>query len=1134
MTAEKTAEATLDASDADELLSRLVEDFLERRRAGDHPASGEYCARYPEIAERIRHVFPALDLIEGARIGPRDFEDATRPDSESARPVELQELDTIGQYRIRREIGRGGMAVVYEAESASLGRTVALKVLPVGVSETSQAQRFRQEASAAARLHHTNIVPVFEVSEDGGRLFYAMQLVEGKSLREIIREVKSRDTSTESFSVIEVYPDRSRYCRAIASLGMQVADALAHSHERGVLHRDVKPSNLMLDESGAIWITDFGLAKATEQDDLTQTGDVIGTLRYMSPERFEGECDARADVYGLGLVLYEMLVLEPAVQPSENARLVETIRRQEPRALREIDPEVPVDLETIVRRAIDKDPGQRYGTAKELAEDLERFLDDRPIRARPISTIEKLVRWGKRNRDLAAALSLVVVLLVATTIASVFAMLRAKEGERREIAFSREKSELASRREREVYFADMLLAAYSSEESGALSRIEDKVARWRQPRGDVDHRGWEWYYLSSLSGLESKTLIVPRDSVFSLSWDPVHQQLAAAVGFREVRIWSTETWERVARFKVRNARLAEWSPNGEYLAVASKDDRIRMFRRNESQPNGVERVWNDQVSRHIDSIEWSSDGTMLLAATRKRAILYDAASGKKQWVVRPDEKLGLRVARFAGDGEHVLVSENGVEVALRRVADGSPVMTFQQRHSAGIYDIHCDPSGKRFASVDSRGEVYVWSLVNRSFLHAFWTEKSQPCSLRWSPSGRYIATPGHDESIKIWDAEYGRIERVLRGHRATALSVEWSPDEKQLVSAGDDATIKVWPLDVLGPHQSIANAHRRVLGVRFTPDGSGLISGGGRYGPESSPRIKLWKGSNNELVRSFAEGERRILSLDVSPDGKRLAAGSNRSELKIYDVASGKQLQHVEGVKGAVFGLSWSPNAEKLAVAQGDRPYLSLWDVRGEEPKRLPIGSRHEHRINAVSFHPQGHELATAGHDGTVRVIDPRTGEELAVFCSEHIAGKLRNRPASQILRTYPLPSNASTPLRPDHRSWSVVWSHGGRRLAWTSGRFLILRDMEANLGFSVLDGHASSIRSVAWSPNGSRIATGSNGGVIRLWSPADGACALALGGHLGHVHDLRWSPDSYKLAAACGDGTVRIFDATSGYAADR
>ncbi len=456
----------------------IAEEFLGRYRRGENPSLSEYTARYPGLATEILEVFPALLLIEGAgplpaAPGPRRTPQAL---GEGAVPKRM------GDFRIVREIGRGGMGVVYEAFQESLGRTVALKVLPRGVLERSSSlERFRRESRSVAALHHSNIVPVFGVGEHEGHHYYAMQLIRGHTLQEVLDDVRrlrgDRSASpAESAATLKkssvasgpmgvrlgVGPTReddgrlppptlpsaveearasdagepttadvawggSRYYRQVARVGLQVAEALAYAHEQGVLHRDIKPSNLLMDREGTVWVVDFGLAKPDGGDSLSATGDVVGTLRYMAPERFDGHSDRRGDVYSLGVTLYELLTLRPAFVAPDQARLIREVLNTAPPSPRAIDRRVPRDLETIVLKAMAREPSARYATAHDFAEDLRRFLESRTILARRSTPLERSWRWCHRNPALATLLVSVVALLVFTASSASLAAARYKD-----------------------------------------------------------------------------------------------------------------------------------------------------------------------------------------------------------------------------------------------------------------------------------------------------------------------------------------------------------------------------------------------------------------------------------------------------------------------------------------------------------------------------------------------------------------------------------------------------------------------------------------------------------------------------------------------------------------------------------
>ncbi len=384
-------------------IDRLTQEFLHRRRAGEKLAVEAFAAAHPEHAAMLRDLLPTLLALEAAKQERQSSTGGQR------HPV-LPPLERLGDFRIVRELGRGGMGVVFEAVQEALDRRVALKVLPQAALLTErQLSRFRREAHIAAQLHHSNIVPVFGSGESDGFHWYAMQFIAGQSL-DRWREEEAKAPPAGSGA----WRNRARF---VARLGEQAALALHHAHGHGTLHRDIKPGNLLLDRDDNVWVTDFGLAKALEEEGLTHSGDLLGTLQYMAPEQFAGQYDVRSEVYALGITLYELLALRPAYAAKTRSELLEHIRTQSPADLRRLCPELPEDLVLVVERAIAREPGDRYADAGAFAQDLQAYLEDRPIAARRQGSIGLVWRWCRRNRAMAtlAAATLVAVVGAAIT-----------------------------------------------------------------------------------------------------------------------------------------------------------------------------------------------------------------------------------------------------------------------------------------------------------------------------------------------------------------------------------------------------------------------------------------------------------------------------------------------------------------------------------------------------------------------------------------------------------------------------------------------------------------------------------------------------------------------------------------------
>ncbi len=445
--------ADMIGSEDDPRIASVLATYLADFEAGRHPSREHLLRSNPEIAEALADWFDVVEFVQSAAASA--FSTGPQSPAEDALPPDT----VLGEYRLVREIGRGGMGIVYEALQVALGRRVALKVLPgIAALDPLRLERFRIETHAAAQLHHPHIVPVFAVGSEHGSHFYAMQYIEGRTLAELI--LQQRRTSTSPLGEVRSGPGLSsrlrkggndspagsglpvngvgdaasdvstaglgasltasfhgcRAFRACAKLAIQAAEALAYAHAMGILHRDVKPSNLLVDSRGNLWVTDFGLARLLDEPGLTRTGDMLGTLRYMAPELVLGHRivhDPRSDVYSLGATVYELLTKKPVFDGRNRQDLLRQIAQDEPVAPRKLVPAIPRDLETIVLKAMNKQPERRYATAQELAADLRRFIDDQPILARRPGAMERALRWARRHKELVATALAILVLALA-------------------------------------------------------------------------------------------------------------------------------------------------------------------------------------------------------------------------------------------------------------------------------------------------------------------------------------------------------------------------------------------------------------------------------------------------------------------------------------------------------------------------------------------------------------------------------------------------------------------------------------------------------------------------------------------------------------------------------------------------
>jgi WD40 repeat protein/serine/threonine protein kinase/tetratricopeptide (TPR) repeat protein len=1135
----------------------LAEDFLDRFRRGERPALSEYTRKHPDLADEIRDLFPALVMLED--VGPVAASHSSAHGSQASPP----KLERLGDYRILREVGRGGMGVVYEAEQESLGRHVALKVLGAHtLLDPRHLQRFQREARAAARLHHTNIVPVFGVGEHEGLHYYVMQFIHGQGLDQVLAELvwmrqstavatpgarptasppPPADHGVDAASAVWVarslltgvfaravtgladsdpvpavpeasVPDTNRvrldteirwpgqapkkaltdssrqYWQSVARIGIQVADALAYAHSQNTLHRDIKPANLLLDTQGIVWVTDFGLAKASDSENLTHTGDVVGTLRYMAPERFSGKADARSDIYALGLTLYELVTLRPAFAASERSTLVHQVMSKEPARPRKLNPAMPRDLETIVLKAISRDPGHRYQTAVELADDLKRFLDDKPIQARPVSEIEKLWRWCRRNPAVALLAGAVVLALLIGMAGTAW---KWHEAELRRQDADREKQKVISAQND----TQRVLAGIMLDKGVALAEQGETA------------EGLFWM----LEGLKA----VPQDA---------------------------HDLQRVLR-----TNLAAWQCQSHGLQQMME------------QPGAV---W----------CAFTPDGRGVLTASGGEVWTWDLATG---------QRLGKAIAQphmttwaLSADGQILATagsSKGSAAAHLRNAATGEPLGQGLP-HSAWITAMEFVPSGKQLATVCADGTLRLWDVAAGMLVgtpmnhdqHATWC-------LAVSPDGKTVATGSRLEresdpsAVYLWDLATGQRKGPALAHKGSVFSVAFSPDGQQLVTGCADAMARVWDLataTTVGP--GLQHPHA-VLQAKFTPDGR-TIATGSRDGI-----VRWWDaGRHTQLVGVLHADHRQIVTLALSRDGRRLATAthdngsglvqvlqlaraatrpsttSNAGLLKapwlegegtnwftrhfvsyspdgtrvltggnlhygfLSDTVTGQPAVCANGPGGPLwntyFGIhvtAISPDGRILATSSRNATAVGevrLWDAATCRPLGAPLP--HDNFVSALAFSPDAKMLVTGCYDSTVRFWDTTTGKRLGA----------------------PLPQLdivVSLAISPDGKTLAV-----GHSLDHTGTTGVVLWDLAGRkqIGEHML-GPSNQIK---FSPDG-RYLVGTGWSQLRLWDPATSRPVGQPITELAEINNAEFSPESQALLVTMTDGTLRLRDLATG-----
>ncbi len=994
---------TTDPGSERDPVEQLAESFQARLRRGERPSLEEYVARCPERADDIRELFPAL--VEMEQLKPLVeavaglVDQPPTPAKPHAGPV-LHHPQRLGDYQILRVIGSGGMGVVYEAEHESLKNRVALKVMhPRFRTDPTYLRRFHTEARSAARLHHTSIVPVYDYGEHDGICYYAMPLIAGVGLDQVLEDVRrlratddpknapetngqaeqpaaepvaelhravthglltgrfstgpATPTGTEPPPTLAVNDgprdatsgkrqeanvvvsaasgsdsgseshtmagqSESVYHKEIARLAGQVADALDYAHRQGVVHRDIKPSNLLLDARGNVWVTDFGLAKFVEGDDLSQSHDLVGTLRFMAPERFRGVTDRRADIYAVGATLYEMLTLQPAFAERDQIRLMVQITHQPPEPLRQHDRRIPRDIETIVLKALAKDPKDRFATAGELRDELRRFLEGRPIRSRPVGPAEQFWRWCKRNPALAAASITAAVLTILLAIGSTIAAWTYRD-QLHKLDIEQEKTQgnLTRALKAERTATERLGETQKAEHKARLALGQSLISEGAalQRTGLIGQR------FDSLDRLGKAAQVLGADPEGRKRLPEIRNHVIAALGLTDLRMRREHNYGDNFDLGVDAAlkRYAVVEKSG-VVVVRRLDDDSELVRLPGPDRRDFWWAWP----------AFSPDGELLVAGYAQRG----GGTLLRVWHLGRRELLGSLPSpgglAFHPDGRHLLFDapHGGIGVwdhLERRVVRRLP-LDFAPNSLA------LDPEGRRLAvnyTDAAKPRVAILELETGRML-ADWRSQVGSGGMAWSADGQLLAVGGggNDRRVYVWNVRRGALASVLQEHN----DAKFAHTGYLLATTSWNGTIRLWDAAAGEP---LVTAPGELRG--FSPDDRRLAFRiGGTIGVCDVAAAPECRTLHPEMLgnRSEARDATGVVAADVSHDG-RLVVTCGGDVARLWEADTGRELAQLKA--SVCETVLFHPDAQSL-ISYG-KWGLYRWPIR-PDPERGPDGIR--------------------------------------------------------------------------------------------------------------------------------------------------------------------------------------------------
>jgi WD40 repeat protein/tRNA A-37 threonylcarbamoyl transferase component Bud32 len=1085
--------------------SVLVE-CLEAQDSGQALDRQSYFARYPQYADQLREFFDRHDCLNqvaaplraavAAVATIRQNTDTPRPGPRSAatsqaagapKPVATEAaFPSLEDYELLERIAGGGMGLIYKARQRSPNRLVALKMVRAADTDSAASlRRFRTEIELASSLEHPNIVPIYQVGQHNGQLFFTMRWMEGGDLARLLAEHPLH------------LADNRRAARLLAT----IARAVHFAHQHGILHRDLKPSNILLDAQGKPYVADFGLAKRLLPEDgpgpgtdRTKTGAILGTPSYVAPELTYGGREAAttaADVYGLGGILYFLLTGKPPFADLHPLETLRQVQETEPELPHRSNPKVDRNLETICLKCLRKEPGARYTSAETLAEDLECWLEGRPIKARRQGRWTRGRLWVRRNPALATT-GVAAVVLAITLVAGALgiAWRDADAADRRAVA-----AEAEARRLRvEGYVAD-IRQAYTDWTTGDFAGIREVLTPYQDMPPEEDLRGFEWYWLMKQAQASSAAVPALRRSlqghesdVYHVTFSPDGKQLATCGADTTARVWDIGSGRELLCLHGHQGDVnwISFSPDGGRLATAGDDGTVRLW----DWATGQEL---DRVAAHLgeaSGAEFAPDGKQLASTgSDGKLVLWDLTTRQRRTLWNQSGRVGIPC--FSRDSSW-LIAVGGGEDSVLNLWDSSRRATSRYAFPAGPHDsggVALSPNGALVASTD--GNLLRLHAVPslQVLLEAPMPEQSGVDGPAFSPGGGMLACPGRDGRVYLFDTAFRNLLGQWQAHSGRTWSVAFAPNGHTLATTGNHGEIKLWKIAPLPLAEQLRNNLDYDAGhIEFSRDGRTFVL----WGTVSGKRcFTVWDVEQGRVRATLPQSDGPRATA-LSPDGKTLVAVAANGKVYNYDTVGGvsHNLQGLGKSSPQAGALALSPDGALLAQALRNQGF-TLRSLRLERPlQQLEPAARY----SVASFLEDSKTLLAGDLAGRVRAWNLATGE----LCHEWAA-----HPAELL---------------------HLQLSADGKTLATADPKVIRLWNGLGGECRHVLRGHRPYIMDLAFAPDGRTLVSSGRDGTLRFWHVATGRELFHLTLIGAEIDNLAFTPDGSQLAAIVQLNGARVY----------